>query len=446
MTEHEKRSYNINVTVSLQEKGGIYQAVLSYKDLTNKWKTVWRSTHLKVKNGTKKLAKQKAIEIKENFEKELFNNIRSNKTGIEAQLDMEFIDFMLMRLEEVNVKRKYEYSTYVGYKSNIDIHMTPFFGSSKSNNINQHIYKVYEITPDLIDSFFTHLSVDCKLKNTSIKHFKNQISTAFDLLDSRNIMRKPTIGIEHLKDEVYISQTYSMKELNQLLDIVKDDTIEIPILLASYYGLRRSEVVGLKWSAINFEENTLTVNHTVVQVSGHSNSNIKGKLIAKDRTKTIQSNRTLPLYGDIKKALLEKQKRIILNKQLFKKSYNNKYEDYVCIKDNGDLINPDYITHKFQKIIKKHNLKKIRYHDLRHTIATELNANGVDIKSIAEFLGHCNLSTTRRYAHPDERIKQRVASTYENLIQEAKDNYNINTKNTQLKKFTVKRKIKKSIA
>lgn len=61
------------------------------------------------------------------------------------------------------------------YKSNINIHMKDFFGSSKINNQSKHIYLVHEITPDVIDKFFTYLSVDCKLKNTSIKHFRNQI-------------------------------------------------------------------------------------------------------------------------------------------------------------------------------------------------------------------------------------------------------------------------------
>ena len=134
MTNAVKCIENTSVTVSLQEKGGIYQAVLSYKDLSDKWKTKWKSTSIKVRPGTKKLAKQKADEIKEKFEKELADKLKPKRTGIEAQLDMEFVDFMLMRLEEVNVKRKYEYSTYTGYKSNIDTHMTNFFGSSKKKH------------------------------------------------------------------------------------------------------------------------------------------------------------------------------------------------------------------------------------------------------------------------------------------------------------------------
>ena len=448
MIENRLQKIDLSVTVSLQEKGGIYQAVLSYKDLSNTWKTKWKSTSIKVKPGNKKLAKEKAELIKDNFEKEMMNKLKPKRTGIEEQLDMEFIDFMNMRLEEVNVKRKYEYDTYAGYKSNINTHMKEFFGSSKSLDENkqdniknkkeeQHIYTVEEITSETIDAFFTYLSLDCNLKNTSIKHYRNQISVAFELLDKKNIMPKPTKGIEELKEETFMPETYNMQELNKLLKIIRNDVIEIPVLLATYYGLRRSEVVGLKWSAIDFDNDCLYINHTVVQVSGCANKLVEGKLVAKDRTKSIHSNRKLPLYKEVKDALLEKKRQIELNKQLLKNGYNQNYLEYVCVKDKGDIIKPNHITHRFLKIIRRNKLKEIRFHDLRHTIATELNANGVDLKAIGEFLGHGNLSTTKRYAHPDERIKQNVMETYEKLINNGDKE---KQEENKTKRFIVKRK------
>ncbi len=84
-------------------------------------------------------------------------------------------------------------------------------------------------------------------------------------------------------------------------------------------------------------------------------------------------------------------------------------------------------------------MKEIRFHDLGHTLGTELNANGVDLKVIGEFLGHGNLSTTKRYSHPDDRIKQNVASAYENLIHNGQDNKQ-ESQNQKSKRFIVKRK------
>ena len=149
-----------------------------------------------------------------------------------------------------------------------------------------------------------------------------------------------------------------------------------------FYGLRRSEAVVLKWSAINFDNDYLYINHTVVQVSGCANKLVEGKLVAKDRTKSIYINRKLLLYKRVKNALLEKKRQ------------------------------------------------------------TELNANGMDLKAIGEFLGHGNLSTTKRYSHPDDRIKQNVANTYETLIHNVMKEIK-ETKNP--KRFVVKRKVQKVV-
>lgn len=446
----------VNVTASLQTKGGVYYAVLSYKDISGNWKTKWKSLGIREESGNKRIAKEKAEICKREFENSMCENLSLKSTELGSQLDMEFIDFMNRRLEEVRVKRKYEYDTYAAYKANINTRMKEFFGSSKleldengkeiAPTHKQHIYKVEDITPELIDDFFTYLSVKCNLKNTTIKHFKNIISVAFEMLDKKNIMKNPTKGIEPLKEEVFTPETYNMNELNQLLKIVKNDIIEIPVLLASYYGLRRSEVVGLKWSAIDFDNDYIEINHTVIEVSGCGNKIVEGKLIAKDRTKSIYSNRQLPLYKDLKEVLQEKKRQIELNRQLLKNGYNQKYLDYVCVKDNGDLIKPNHITHRFLKLIRRNGLKEIRFHDLRHTLATELNANGIDLKSIGEFLGHGNLSTTKRYAHPDARIKQNVLDTYMNLINTAKEKENEKKDEKKPKRFFIKRKIVSKMA
>lgn len=237
-------------------------------------------------------------------------------------------------------------------------------------------------------------------------------------------MAKPTKGIEEIKEEVYHAEVYTMKELNQLLEIVKDDVIEIPVLLAAYYGLRRSEALGLKWSAIDFDNDYLYINHTVIQVSGCANQLVKGKLVTKDRTKTVHSNRKLPLFKEVRAALIQKKIRIEWFKRIMKGSYNKDYLDYVCVKDNGEIIKPNHLTHRFLKLIRRNNMKEIRYHDLRHTLGTELNANGVDLKSIGEFLGHGSLATTKRYSHPDDRIKQSVGNTYAALIHQGKEQTN----------------------
>ncbi|HJJ05507.1 MAG TPA: site-specific integrase [Clostridiaceae bacterium] len=84
-------------------------------------------------------------------------------------------------------------------------------------------------------------------------------------------------------------------------------------------------------------------------------------------------------------------------------------------------------------------MKEIRFHDLRHILGTELNANGIDLKAIGEFLLHGNISTTEKYSHPGDRIKRNAASAYENLIHNGQDNKE-KSQNQKSKRFVVKRK------
>lgn len=105
--------------------------------------------------------------------------------------------------------------------------------------------------------------------------------------------------------------------------------------MAAFYGLRRGEIVGLKWQAINFQNQTLTIQHTVIPVS------YEGKLITvvKDRAKNKSSHRTLPLvpaFQELLLRLLEEQQR---NKLLYKKSYSDEYADYICVNKLGSESN-----------------------------------------------------------------------------------------------------------
>ncbi len=365
MINEDYSTNKIHVTVSVQEKNGIYQAVLSYKNENGVWKSKWKSTQIKAKKGNLKLAQEKANIIKDNFENDLnskFKPAPKPQNPLEAQLDMYLIDFLNMRLEEVSVKKKYDDNTYAGYKGYIDYHISNYFDKG------DYRYTVRDIDNAVLDKFFTYLSVECHLKNSTILHYKNLFSVTYDALDKKNIKRNPIIGIEKISEEVFIPKTYNMKELNELMELFKGDVIEIPVLLAIYYGLRRSEALGLKWSAIDFENNWITINHTVVERSRKAIKNDNDRVVGRDRTKNIYSNRELPLYPDIKVVLLEKKKRIENCKQLFKSSYNTDYLDYVCVKDDGDLIKPNHVTHRFLKILRRNHMKEIRYHDLRHTL------------------------------------------------------------------------------
>ena len=178
--------------------------------------------------------------------------------------------------------------------------------------------------------------------------------------------------------------------------------LELPILFGAFYGLRRSEAIGLKWDAIDFYQNTIMIRHTV------TSCDLDGKrvLVASDTTKTKSSMRTLPLVPFMRERLLALKEEQQENRRLCGRSYIKEYLEYVCVNEIGDLIKPHYVTESFPKLLKAKGMRQIRYHDLRHSCASLLLANGVPMKQIQEWLGHSDFSTTANiYAHLDYSSK-----------------------------------------
>ena len=186
--------------------------------------------------------------------------------------------------------------------------------------------------------------------------------------------------------------------MDKLFAVARGDPLELPIILGAFYGLRRSEVVGLKWNAIDFERKTFTIQHTVVEIKVDGKSTV----VLKDSTKTKSSCRTLPLVPPFERLLLEIKAQQEINRQVCGDCYCNDYLEYINVNALGELMKPNFITQHFDILLAKNKLKKIRFHDLRHSCASLLYANGVSLKEIQEWLGHSDISTTSNiYTHLD---------------------------------------------
>ena len=219
------------------------------------------------------------------------------------------------------------------------------------------------------------------------------------------IESNPADKIERPKKIRYESKPYTPEELEKLFQLVKGTEFEFGVILAAFYGLRRGEVVGLKWDAIDFERKTFSIRHTVTQASVDG----KSVKIAKDRTKTKSSFRSLPLVPPFEELLRLMKMKQELNKKLCGNSYCYEYKDYIYVNDMGELMNPGYLTQAFPEFLKKHGMRRIRFHDLRHSCASLLYANGVGLRDIQEWLGHSDIATTSNiYTHLD--FSSKVAS------------------------------------
>ncbi|MBR3809212.1 MAG: site-specific integrase [Clostridia bacterium] len=129
-----------------------------------------------------------------------------------------------------------------------------------------------------------------------------------------------------------------------------------------------------------------------------------------DVMKTKSSYRTLPLIPQVEEVLLAEKEKQEEMMRVMRRGYCKKYTDYICVDAIGVLIKPNYVTDHFKVVLKEKGLKPVRFHDLRHSFASLLLANGVPMKMIQDWLGHSDMGTTANiYNHIDSESKKASA-------------------------------------
>ena len=369
----------------LREQNGNFQMILSYRDATGKRKNKSISTGLSVK-GNKRKAEAMLMETRKKYTDELANRE-------EGQVNIQFSTFLLEWLEMM--KNSVEATTYASYSMIIKSRIVPYFESRKIS--------LRELTPkDIQDYYQFGLNVEKVSANTVIHRHANIRKALQYAMKTGQIPFNPADRVERPRKTKFAASTYNSKELDTLFAVVRDTRIELAVILGAFYGLRRSEVVGLKWDAIDFERKTLTIKHTVTEFT------VDGKVVIadKDRTKTKSSFRTLPLVAPFEKLLVKLKSEQEANRKLCCHDYCTDYLGFIYVDELGMRIKPNYITQAFPNLLVKKGMKRIRFHDLRHSCASLLYANGVSLKEIQEWLGHSDIGTTSNiYTHLDYNTK-----------------------------------------
>lgn len=387
------------VTGSIYERKGIYYAIVSYYvDGRRKQKSV--STGLPVKGN-----KRRALEFLENL-KRTYETKESMENMDGSRLLM--TDYMDEWLKIV--KPLVERATYKSYDNMVSARIRPHF--EKLNLL------LTEVEPKHIKMLYDEILEQGYTTNTVIHYHAVLHQALAYAVKNDYILSNPADRVKRPKKNKHISSFYTKEEILTLLDIAKDDPIYIPIVLNAYYGFRRSETLGMRWSAIDFENKTITVNHKVTELT----ENGKTIVYAEDKLKTKSSYRTLPLIPVVEEKLLEHKAKLERNQKLFGNSYCKEYMDYVCVDEMGKLFRPNFVSDHFGWLLKKYGLKKLTFKELRHSCASMLVAEGIPMKSIQEWLGHSNFSTTADiYSHIDYHAKQQSAAAIGNALQSKKD-------------------------
>lgn len=354
----------------LHEKNGYYYIILNLTDSAGRRKPKWISTGLTIK-GNKKRAEQMLMEERRKY------------ANAKAGDDVLFADFMEQWLEIV--KSTVSIPTYSSYVNAVKSIIAPYFRKKK--------ILLRDLQAHDIQMFYQEQLQ--RVKASSVIHYHANIHKALKYAVKNDMIpSNPADKVERPKQDKFYGNFYDRDELNKLFEAVAGTKLELPVLLGAFYGLRRSEIVGLKWSAIDFEQNTITISHTV------TSCNLDGKcvIVAKDTTKTKSSRRTLPLVPYFHEKLLAVKAQQERNQKLCGRSYNREFLEYICVDDIGDRFKPNYITSQFPKLLERNGFRKIRFHDLRHPY----------VKHMTKIFS-LRLMDSQAQAYPDARRKTRGA-------------------------------------
>jgi integrase len=231
---------------------------------------------------------------------------------------------------------------------------------------------------------------------------------------ARNVAQAPTVRRRlprHAKPEM---RTWSAPELASFLDQLRGDPLHAPILLAATTGMRRGEVLGLRWRDTDLDAGRVAVRQTLAAVRD-VDGQVGRHLLVFGEPKTAKGRRTVPLPPQTVATLREHRRRQLAERLAVGPDYSD--QDLVFAEPDGTPIHPDKFRKRFEVRIGRSGLTPIRFHDLRHTYATLALRAGVHPKVVAEFLGHANISITLdTYSHAIPAMQESAAATVARLV------------------------------
>ena len=371
-------------------KNGRYYAVLNYRNAGGQRKTKWIALGLPEK-GNKRKAEAELARLRAEFE--------PPKEVGDLSSDMLFADYLLEWLEIA--KGRLAVATYSSYAAMINKPVGPYF--------RQRNLTLRELEARHLQMFYSEMLR--KVKPNTVIHYHAIIHSALKYaVKTDMLVQNVADKVDRPKKNSFQPVFLSAEEMQKMFEALRGTKLELPVLVAAFYGFRRGEVLGLKWDAIDFERGTISVIRTVTTIT------LDGKQteIEQQSAKTKSSLRTLPLIGSFREYFLQVKEAQELNKQVCGNCYNHEYDGFVFVDELGERMRANYLTSAFPKFLESHGLRRMRFHDLRHSCASLLLANGVPLKHIQEWLGHSDFTTTANiYAHLDYKSKITSAQAME---------------------------------
>ena len=355
-------------------KNGRYYAVLNYRNAGGQRKTKWISLGLSEK-GNKRKAESELARLRAEFE--------PPKEAGDLSSDMLFADYLLEWLEIA--KGRLAHATYGAYQGLLKSTIVPYFRKKKLT--------LRELEARHLQMFYSEMLR--RVTPNTVIHYHAVIHSALKYaVKTDMLIQNVADKVDRPRKNSFQPVFLSADEMQKMFEALRGTKLELPVLVAAFYGLRRGEVVGLKWDAIDFEQGTISVKRTVTSTI------IDGKYqeFEQQSAKTKSSLRTLPLIGSFREYFMQVKEAQELNKQVCGNCYNYEYDGFVFVDELGERMRVEYLTNAFPKFLESHGLRRMRFHDLRHPY----------VKHTTKIFS-LRLMDFQAQAYPDARRKTRGA-------------------------------------
>ncbi|WP_230321277.1 tyrosine-type recombinase/integrase [Planococcus salinarum] len=343
-------------------------------------------------SGKRKQKKKRGFKTKKEAQIALSHALSQMNSGIYVEPSNQLSEVYLRQWLEFK-KSVIASSTYNTYKINLEKHIIPAIGT----------FPISKITPSQIQKFYQLLINEKQMNHNTIRKIHSILVNSFDRAVKYELIAKnPAKLVEaprEMKNEVTV---WDLDEVWKFLNVAKDSPYYMVYLIALNTGMRQGEILGLSWNEVDFESKQIKVTQTLRN---------DGKVI-NPTTKTAAGRRSIAVPEELTIAL----KRFKTLENTEENEYINK-ENLVLPSEAGSPINPSNLRRNFMSLINRAGVKKIRFHDLRHTHATLLLMQGVHPKIVSERLGHADTRMTLdRYSHLLPSMQKETAQKFGELL------------------------------
>lgn len=291
-------------------------------------------------------------------------------------------------------------TTLDGYRYNIELHIIPYIGDIPLQQLKpMHIQKLYQ-------TLLKEGRRDGKggLSAKSVRYVHRNLREALEHALKMEMINRNVADLVTLpKVKAYQVSVYDEDEVLTLLEKARGTDLEVPITLAVILGLRRGEMLGLKWADVDFKNHIFVIRNNLVDTS-------QGLILKSPKSQ--KGSRIIDIPETLAQLLKRHKKSQLKNKLQLGGHYQD--NDLVCCSNDGSFIPPKYFSQKFSRFLVRNDLKKIRLHDLRHTNATLMLKYGVPAKLASQRLGHSSVGITLDlYSHVIGDMQQEVSDKIE---------------------------------